>query len=125
MKRRDFLTKGTVAAGLAGSARLLPPLPAAQSGAAKAARAPEENRSSEYLQRARQSKFLPKPPAVREVKGAAGVPISPMPLEERLKRNIVPRRGLCSTEPGHTVSQGLTTGNGAMNIEVMCDPYAE
>jgi hypothetical protein len=48
-----------------------------------------------------------------------------MPLAERLKRNIVPRRGLCSTDPGHTVSDGLTSGNGAMNIEATCDPYSE
>ena len=48
-----------------------------------------------------------------------------MPLAERLKRNIVPRRGFCSIAPGKTVSDGLTSGNGAMNIEVTCDPYSE
>ena len=79
----------------------------------------------EYLRRARQDKFLPKPPAIRELIGAGGVPVSPMPLAERLKRNIVPRSGFCSTEPGHTVSEGLTSGNGAMNIEATCDPYSE
>jgi alpha-L-fucosidase 2 len=48
-----------------------------------------------------------------------------MQLSERLKRNIVPRRGFCSLQPGRTTSEGLTTGNGPMYIEVGCDPYAE
>ena len=48
-----------------------------------------------------------------------------MPLAERLKRNIVPRRGFCSIAPGGTLSEGLTSGNGHMNIEVTCDPYSE
>ena len=48
-----------------------------------------------------------------------------MPMAERLKRKIVPRRGFCSIAPGKTVSEGLTSGNGAMNIEVLCDPYSE
>jgi len=38
---------------------------------------------------------------------------------------VVPRNGFCSLEPGKTVSDGLTSGNGHMNIEVTCDPYAE
>jgi hypothetical protein len=97
------------------------PVPAA----AKAKATQEEIRSAEYLKRAREDKFLPKPPAFREPDGPADVPVSPMPLAERLKRNIVPRRGFCSTEPGHTVSEGLTSGNGAMNIEMTCDPYSE
>ena len=37
----------------------------------------------------------------------------------------MPRMGFCSLEPGKTVSDGVTSGNGHMNIEVMCDPYAE
>ena len=48
-----------------------------------------------------------------------------MPLAERLKRNIVPRRGFCSIAPGVTLAQGLTSGNGHMNIEVICEPYSE
>ncbi|MGD0668582.1 MAG: glycoside hydrolase N-terminal domain-containing protein [Bryobacteraceae bacterium] len=132
MKRRDFLTKGTAVAGLVSSANLVPSLAADQSGApkpapaaAKAKVAKEEIRSAEYLKRAREDKFLPKPPAVRELSGADDVPVSPMPLAERLRRNIVPRRGFCSIAPGKTVSDGLTSGNGAMNIEVTCDPYSE
>ena len=48
-----------------------------------------------------------------------------MPLSDRLRRGIVPRQGFCSTIPGTTVSEGLTSGNGHMYIEVMCDPYSE
>jgi hypothetical protein len=48
-----------------------------------------------------------------------------MPLAERLKRKIVPQRGFCSTTPGTSSSEGLTSGNGAMNIEVPCAPYSE
>ena len=121
MKRRDFLTKGTAAAGLVSSAKLVTPLMADQSGASKPAS--EEIRSAEYLKRAREDKFLPKPPAFRD--GPADVPFSPMPLAERLKRKIVPQRGFCSTVPGTSSSEGLTSGNGAMNIEVTCAPYSE
>ena len=129
MKRRDFLTRGTVAAGLAGSTKLLPPFMGAESGDAKpaqgAAKTSEEIRSAEYLQRARQDRFLPKAPAVRPLGAAAGVAVSPMPLAERLKRKIVPRRGFCSIAPGASLGEGLTSGNGPMNIELACDPYAE
>jgi hypothetical protein len=95
VKRRDFLTQGTAVAGLAGSAKLVPPLMADQSGvpkpapaAAKAKLAQEEIRSAEYLRRAREDKFLTKPPAFRESDGPADVPVSPMPLAERVKRKI-------------------------------------
>jgi len=130
VKRRDFLTKGTVAAGLASSTKLLPPLAAAQSSAPKPAQAAaktsvaqEEIRSVEYLQRAKRDKFLPKPPAFRESDGPAGVPVSPMPLAERIRRKIVPRRGFCSIAPGSDAL--LISGNGPMNIEMPCDPYSE
>ena len=64
-------------------------------------------------------------PAIKKSETADGISVSPMPLAERLKRNIVPRMGFCSLEPGKTVSDGLTSGNGHMNIEVTCDPYSE
>ncbi len=128
MKRRDFLTKGTAAAGLAGSTKLLNPLEAAQSAAPKpaqsAAKAPaahEEIRSAEYLQRAKQDKYLPKPPAFRESSGP--IPVSPMPLAERIRRNVVPRRGFCSISPASDAL--LISGNGSMSIETACDPYSE
>jgi alpha-L-fucosidase 2 len=130
MKRRDFLTKGAAAAGLAGSTTLLPPLKADQTGASKpaqtAAKAPaaqQEIRSARYLQRAKQDRFLPKSPVVRETVGAGGVPVTPMSLAERIRRKVVPRRGFCSTAPA---ADGLLiSGNGAMSIDMLCDPYAE
>ena len=128
MKRRDFLTKGTAAAGLAGSTKLLKPLEAAQGAAPKpaqsAAKAPsahQEIRSAEYLRRARQDKYLPKPPAFRESSGP--IPVSPMPLAERIRRNVVPRRGFCSISPASDAL--LISGNGSMSIETACDPYSE
>jgi alpha-L-fucosidase 2 len=53
------------------------------------------------------------------------VRIVPMALSERIRRNIVPRQGFCSNVPGETLSEGLTSGNGAMNIEVQGNPYSE
>jgi alpha-L-fucosidase 2 len=67
-------------------------------------------------------KFLPKPPVVTESSRSGDVRISPMPLAERIKRKIVPRRGFCSLAPG---SGALLSGNGAMSIELTCDPYTE
>ena len=128
MKRRDFLTKGTVAAGLASSTKLLEPLLAAQNAApepaqaaAKGPPAQQEIRSAEYRQRAKQDKYLPKPAVVRESSGS--VHISPMPLAERVQRKIVPRRGFCSIAPGSDAL--LISGNGPMGIEMLCDPYSE
>jgi alpha-L-fucosidase 2 len=132
MKRRDFLKRGTLAAGLVSAPNLLVPLangdtemqeapPASDRGPAL----PEEIRSPEFLRRERAEKYLPESAELREVRGAGDVLISPMPLNERLKRNLVPRLGFCSREPGRTTSQGLTSGNGPMVIEVACDPYAE
>ncbi len=130
MKRRDFLTRGTVAAGLAGTATLLDPLKAAESAApetapagAKAPPAKEEIRSAQYLERARQDKLLPKPPVMAERVRPGEVPISPMPLAERVRRKIVPRRGICSITAANDAL--LISGNGAMSIETACHPYSE
>ncbi len=132
MKRRDFLKKSAAVVGMASAPGLLPPLKANESApqkpskpSAKAGAAPEENRSAEYLRRAKEDKFLPKPPAMAESYQRAEVQVLPMALAERLKRNVVPRKGFCSITPGKTVSEGLTSGNGAMNIELTCDPYSE
>ena len=132
MKRRDFLVKSTLAAGLASSPGLVKPLPASETGSTEssktsqpAAKAPEEIRSPEYLRRSKNDTFLPKMPEFAASHLSPDVKISPMPREERLRRGIVPRRGFCSTIPGATVSAGLTSGNGHMNIEVTCDPYSE
>ena len=132
MKRRDFLQKGTLVAGIAGAQTVMAPLLASETKAAtqtqvkaKVQAPPKELRSKEYLLRSKSEKSPAKLPAVRKSETAAGVSVSSMSLAERLRRNVVPRNGFCSLEPGKTVSDGLTSGNGHMNIEVTCDPYAE
>ena len=129
MKRRDFIVKGTLAAGLASTPGLLKPLEASETGSTKstktpepAAKAPEEIRSAEYLRRAREDKLLPKKPASPDTY-LSGVKIVPMPLDERMRRGIVPRRGFCSITPGSDAL--LISGNGPINIDVPCDPYSE
>ena len=130
MKRRDFLKKGTIVAGLASSSNLILPALAEKSARRKpsqdsrlTATAPEEIRTAEFLRRELSEKYLPKAPVFREVKGEGGVPISPMPLEQRLRLGIVPLRGFCSIAPASDAL--LISGNGHMNIEVLCDPYSE
>jgi len=66
MKRRDFLQKGTLVAGLAGSQTLLAPLLAGENKTAKpapskvqAAATPKEVRTAEYLKRIEDQKNLP------------------------------------------------------------------
>ncbi|HVN93222.1 MAG TPA: glycoside hydrolase N-terminal domain-containing protein [Terracidiphilus sp.] len=132
MKRRDFLKKGTIVAGLASSPNLIAPLIAQPSATEKAPQPqhpagakPEEIRSSEFLRRELAAKDLPKPPVFAASYLSANTAASPMPLAERLRRNIVPRSGFCSLAPGRTTSEGVTSGNGPIVIEVACDPYSE
>jgi hypothetical protein len=120
MKRRDFLKTGAVAVGAVGSLKISPVLAAAETGSANTGAPPSDNRPAEYLRRVQGDRFLPKPPAP-----ARAYPISPMRLAERVRRKIVPQRGFCSIAPGDIVSEALTSGNGAMNIELMGDPYSE
>jgi alpha-L-fucosidase 2 len=131
MKRRNFLKTSIVAAGIAGSPELLQPLKASENSTLKplqasgqtsvsAGAAQADNRSAEYLKRAKGEPFLPKTPAP-----ARSYQVSPMSLEERRKQKIVPQRGFCSLAPGDLVSDCLISGNGAMNIELKGDPYAE
>src|SRR5665213_2813847 len=103
MKRRDFIKSGAAVVGIAGAPNLLPPLLEGEAVSQKSpkpsgknAAAPKENRSADYLRRAKTNKFLPKPPVFAASKLTPDVDISPMPLAERLKRNIVPRKGFCS-----------------------------
>lgn len=133
MRRREFLKKGTLVAGLAGSSELLSPLKAGADDSkdqsanpvTSSSHAPRELCSADFLRRQRAEEFLPKPAVFRQLKGAGDVPILPMPLAERLRRNIVPRQGFLSTAPGRTTCEGVTSGNGRMYVEVVCDPYAE
>lgn len=124
MKRRDFLRTSGAAAGLMGPLEASPALAAAEDAPQQTSKQvtapPADNRPAEYLRRVRKDPFLPNPPAP-----ATSYSISPMPLAERVRRKIVPQRGFCSTEPGTLVSNALTSGNGAMNIELMGDPFAE
>ncbi|MGA7161245.1 MAG: glycoside hydrolase N-terminal domain-containing protein [Bacteroidota bacterium] len=132
MNRRIFLTKTAIVAGIASSLESFIPFlangmtskkPSQTSGAAGLAQ--EEIRSEDYLRRAQGDKYLPVPPVFAESYQQLAVRVRPMPLAERLRRNIVPRHGFCSIVPGRTFSEGLTSGNGAMNIEMTCDPYSE
>lgn len=51
--------------------------------------------------------------------------ILPMPLAERLKRDIIPQRGLCSIIPGKGRNDLLMSGNGKMHIQVSGNPLSE
>ena len=123
MKRRDFLKTGAVAAGLAGSLKFLPSLKAAESDSpTPSGKASGDNRSADYLRRAQKDKFLPKLPVVADSSQPDALKISPMPLAERVRRKIVPRRGFCSLSPG---SGALLSGTGAVSIELEGDPFTE
>ena len=132
MKRREFLKSGTLAVGLASSSGLLQTIAAAEAKPRQAVKPSvlppgtgRDIRSEAYLDRTHKEKFLPKSPMSVDLVLPSGVAFSPMPLAERLRRGIVPRHGFCSIFPGTSVYEGLLTGNGAMNIEATCDPYAD
>jgi alpha-L-fucosidase 2 len=120
MKRRKFVKTGAVAASLAGSLELSPLFAAAEKGTRETGDPSEDNRPAEYLDRVQSDPFLPKAPEF-----GRSYPISPMPLEERIRRKVVPQRGFCSIAPGEQVREALISGNGTMNIELMGDPYSE
>jgi hypothetical protein len=122
MKRRDFIKTGAVAVGAVGSLKALQPLAARASSSTlpdATGATGGDNRPADYLKRVQGDRFLPQPPP------AGSYELSPMPLAERLKRNVVPRRGFCSIAPASLVSECLTSGNGAMHIELMGDPRSE
>lgn len=48
-----------------------------------------------------------------------------MPLDERIRRGVVPKRGMCSIVPGQSTRDGLGSGNGPIYVEVACDPFSE
>jgi alpha-L-fucosidase 2 len=51
--------------------------------------------------------------------------VVPMALQERIRLNVVPRRGMCSTAPAKTPDDGLLSGNGKMWVEIFGDPFSE
>jgi hypothetical protein len=120
MKRRKFVKTSAAVAGLMGSLEISPLLAATEEESPETGAPLADNRPAEYLKRVQGDPFLPKLPAAGK-----SYPIPPMPLEERVRQKIVPQRGFCSIAPGNVVSEALTSGNGAMNIELMGDPYSE
>ncbi len=123
MKRRKFLKKSAVAAGLVGIPASFLPLTACKEssqkpkfGSSSSRAKKKEIPSSAYLQRAQSDKFLQKKPKYKNAT------IPPMPLEERIKRSIVPQKGFCSLAPG---GDALISGNGAISIEIAGNPYTE
>ncbi len=69
--------------------------------------------------------LLPKNPVSIYSFVPEGQQINPMPLDERIKRAIVPERGLCSIIPGVGRNDLLMSGNGKMNIRVNGNPLSE
>ena len=120
MKRRKFVKTSAVAVGLVGSLEMSPLLAATENESIKTGTPLTDNRPAEYLNRVQADPFLPKSPTA-----GRSYPIPPMPLDERIRQKIVPQRGFCSIAPGDLVSEALTSGNGAMNIELLGDPYSE
>jgi alpha-L-fucosidase 2 len=123
MKRRVFIKYGALTAGLMGSLKSFP-LFAKTEGNHKNSTL-NEIRSANYLNQVRADMYSTKPSIFAESKLTPDVRVSPMALAERLKLNIVPRKGFCSIIPGKTTSEGITSGNGTMNIELTGDPYSE
>ena len=129
MHRRDFLkgglqTGGVVVAGLAVStagqtqAKIpaeTPPAGAAPIRPAKACRLPAGGADA----------WLPKAPLVVDSLLPSRLGIAPMSLDERVRRQIVPRRGVCSLAPADKFKDAMLTGNGYMSAELAGDPYAE
>ncbi|HEY6907062.1 MAG TPA: hypothetical protein VI230_06305, partial [Ignavibacteriaceae bacterium] len=114
MKRRVFIKKSAITAGLVGSSSLLLTTVAGcnenssqNSGRKRVVQ--KEIRSDEYLKRMKSDKSLTKKPVFAESYLPEKSLIKSMPLKERLKRNIVPKRGFCSLAPG---GEALSSGNG-------------
>lgn len=137
MKRRDFLKKSTAAAvGLAGSQKLLQSSTAGKKdlpGSIQVPSAPsarttpvsDGEASVSRLGGTQESEFLPKPPLFAASLQPARQKIVPMPLNERIRRGVVPKRGLCSIAPGKSTREGFISGNGMMRVEVAGDPFSE
>ncbi len=118
MKRRVFLRNGAITVGMVGAPSLFfrspggcKKKPSGISGADL-----KEIRSTRYLHRVQSDRYLSKAPVYIKV------PVSPMPLDERIRQKIVPQNGFCCLAPG---GEALISGNGAVNIEVAGNPYTE
>lgn len=125
MKRRIFFKKSAVAAGmvtLPGALLQVTSCTSKNRDGGSLVMAGEEIRSSDYLTRVQSDTLLPEPPLYAKSKLSPAIGISPMPLKERIKRKVVPQRGLCSLAPG---GDPLLTGNGTVNLELAGNPYTE
>ena len=91
MKRRNFVKTSIAAAGLVGTLEISQKLNAAENGNQESDLLSGDNRSEDYLSQGRTNPFLPNPPEFGRT-----YPISPMSLEERIGRKIVPQKGFCS-----------------------------
>src|SRR5208337_1709383 len=136
MKRRDFLKTSTAAAiALAGSQQVLQASTKGhgQSGAsqpagapsAKAALVPNQDLAVPHVGSTPEGVYLPKQPLLAEVLRGTRQRTLPMPLGERIRRGIVPVRGVCTAAPSRSVREGLVTGYGPVYAEVLGDPFSE
>ena len=117
MKRREFIKSSSISAGLVGSSLLLTTTEGCKrKSSLYADRDQKEIRSADYLRRAKSDQLLSKQP--QKIIGQ----FSPMSLEDRISRKIVPEKGFCSLAPG---GDALLSGNGAMSIEIAGNPYNE
>jgi len=73
----------------------------------------------------RNKSLLPKNPVFAYSYVPEDQQIKPMPLAERIKRGILPQRGLCSTIPGGEINDLLMSGNGKMHIRVAGNPLSD
>ena len=128
MRRRDFLAKGTLAAGLAGSTGLLKPLMASETQPQKPSAAPEkapkpaeEIGSPEFLNRSRKEKFPPKVPEFAASHLSPDVRVSPMPLEERLRRYSFIAR-ILQLNPRNDHQRGAHLGRRAASASPISPP---
>ena len=69
--------------------------------------------------------LLTKPPVSINSFVPVNEQITPMPLSERVKRGIVPQRGVASIAPGVGKNDLLFSGNGHMYIKVYGNPLSE
>lgn len=129
MKRRVFFRTGVIAAGLAGlqTSSLLFTSACSRSKKPRRSLRPsglvqEDLRSHEYLRRVRSERYLTRLPVYAETKLTPPIKIMSMPLEDRIRKKIVPKHGFCSLVPG---GEALISGNGSVNIELACSPYTE
>src|SRR3569623_1641670 len=128
MKRRDLLKAGAAAAAFAGTVpvRVAAGTTATDSpGAAPAVPPPPVSQvSARPLPAGLERELLPKAPLPLRGK-SSGPTIRQMSVQERERRRIVPRRGVCSIAPGKPFRDTLLSGNGGGYLELSGAPYAE